>query len=136
MNRRYAITRGPEILRVVDCPPALAEQQCGEGEIAVEVAAGVDDQGWMLRRGRAVRRPAAVSPTGWNTAQGRALKRRRNSLVTEWLWSVDPLTSPLTEDCRAEAADYIARLHRLTVDFPDPAAVVWPLAPALRYATS
>ena len=71
----------------------------------------------------------------WATDAAAVVRVERDRRVNACLWTSDP-SAPLTEDCRAAWADYRAQLHRLTLDFPGPAAVVWPMEPAMEYCSN
>lgn len=72
---------------------------------------------------------SGLSSLSWPDVQA-----ERNMRVNDVLWAVLP-GSPLSPDCQSDFADYIAALHRVTVDFETPDAVVWPVKPELAYPT-
>ncbi len=47
-----------------------------------------------------------------------------------WAWMPD---SPLTDECKAAWLVWAQAMHRVTVDFSTPAAVVWPTEPTNVY---
>ena len=75
---------------------------------------------------------AAAALEGWSTEAGGAIKRERDRRVNETLWTTSE-GSPLTANCREEWAAWRSAMFRLTLDFPDPGAVTWPVQPALAY---
>lgn len=60
------------------------------------------------------------------------VRAQRNTLVAESVWTVLP-GSPLSAASQTLFAEYLAALHRVTVDYPSPTAVVWPTKPDLHY---
>lgn len=76
---------------------------------------------------------ALAGPPAWDSEEGAYVRAQRNAKLAAAFWTVQ-VGSPLTEACQAEWADYIRALHRLTVDYPGPADVVWPAEPELIYA--
>jgi hypothetical protein len=73
----------------------------------------------------------AVDP--WDTEAGHQIRADRNARLeaTRWAWDA---ASPLTPACQALFLAYAAALHRITVDYETPQAVVFPEVPALEYA--
>lgn len=76
---------------------------------------------------------AALAP--WDGEAGTACRIERDRRVNAALWAVLP-GSPLSVDCREAFAGYLARLHRITVDFPSPDSVSWPDCPTLDFAAN
>ena len=76
-------------------------------------------------------RPAPSNP--WDGEQGVFVKAERNRRVNEAMWAVDPATSPLSAECRDAWGDYVRALHRITIEFAEPAAVEWPVEPATEF---
>ena len=65
-------------------------------------------------------------------ARWREVRQQRNALLDEWRWAILP-DSPLSDECQAAFGDYLAALHRVTLDHDQPDAVTWPDPPALTY---
>lgn len=79
-------------------------------------------------------REAREAADPWDCEAGRQVRQQRNIRLEMVKWALDPLTSPLAPDSIAEYQEYVKKLHRLTVDFPSPADVVWPVEPEPRYS--
>lgn len=71
--------------------------------------------------------------TPWETEHGKWVRAERNRRRDAVAWAINPLTSPLSSVCQAEFVQYVKELHTLTIDYATPAAVVWPVEPALAY---
>lgn len=71
----------------------------------------------------------------WETDKAKHIKAERNRRIDAARWAVDPLTSPLSGKAQADYVKYIKALNRMTLDFPNPDSVVWPVEPALEYPT-
>lgn len=68
----------------------------------------------------------------WETEAATAVKIKRDHMINTTLWTTAE-GSPLTPACRQAWCDWRAAMHRITLDFPSPADVVWPTEPALEY---
>lgn len=61
------------------------------------------------------------------------VRARRNQLLDKHSWSIRE-DSPLSLACKAEFLIYLRLLHRITLDYEEPALVQWPAVPELVYA--
>lgn len=69
----------------------------------------------------------------WETDAGLEAKAVRNRLIAGAMWAVDRDTSPLSPACQDAWRVYVRALNRLTVDYPCPTRVEWPVEPTLEY---
>ena len=69
---------------------------------------------------------------GWDGPQGDAARFERNQKLDASMWAIMPGT-PLSQECQDAFTEYRQKLHRLTVDFETPGAIVWPDQPTLVY---
>jgi hypothetical protein len=70
--------------------------------------------------------------TSWTGPQGDGVRQERNRLLESFAWTTRA-GSPLTPACQAAFASYFEDLHGITVDFPNPSAVTWPMQPQLQF---
>ena len=66
----------------------------------------------------------------WETETANDIRRQRALLQEKWRWAVMP-DSPLTADAQAGVMAYLRLLNTLTIDYPCPEDVVWPVEPVL-----
>ena len=100
-------------------------------EVAVAFAGAVATGG-EIRGGSVVfpaPSPATVLAKAW---QG--VRDKRNALLNQMAWTYRT-DSPLNADCQTAWVTWAKTLNRITVDYDDPAKVVWPVEPTLEYAS-
>lgn len=118
--------------RGIPKPMAAPCAECGT-LISPDCLARVDDKyccGHCLSAAEYV--ALSLSDT-WESDCGYEARQRRNRLLEEWRWTVTP-DSPLNASSRDAFMNYLRALHRLTIDFDRPSAVVWPDPPQPTYA--
>ena len=71
---------------------------------------------------------AALPP--WETEDANWIRAQRTLLQNEWRWSVMP-DSPLTAEAQARCMEFLRLLNTLTLDYPSPEDVIWPVVPVL-----
>jgi hypothetical protein len=60
------------------------------------------------------------------------IRQRRDMLLDRSQWAVLD-DSPLSAECQQAWSGYRSTLHRVTLDFAEPSAVIWPPKPELEF---
>ena len=130
---RYVVgTAGQSPRFIVDCTEEQAGHFTKDGEVCFDqndippAPHVISEDGKSLVA--AAIDPAVVLARKWD-----AIRVQRNGLLNYWSWTVTRPNS-LSDACRAAWEAWFKTMDRLTVDFSDPDAVVWPEAPTMEYA--
>lgn len=131
----YAIgTPGQAPRFFLTAPEDEAPLNAGEGEVAITQS--------LFPPGPHIISPDGLSVIALDDDPAEAIERawaairmERNARLDYSRWTI-ALDSPLSVENQIEWLAYLKALNRLTIDYSDPSAIVWPDAPAIVYATA
>lgn len=74
---------------------------------------------------------AVPPPAPWETLEANGVRAIRNQMQDKWRWAVMP-DSPLHADAQTRVMQFLKLLNTLTIDYPSPEDVIWPIEPTIN----